>query len=235
MHSATTGLGLGSGKHARSHQRKKKNRVVNLRKPKTTDDIISESGDSETYSDFATSEPIIDTTDAEEPEDQMIYPPHSPSHKVRFGAVDLGEPSRKARLSNVAPRPVLNMSSQAMPEEFIMEPITTPASSVPIHNREHRPSYTRSSFAPYPVEKKLQNAAATASNTCAPLSYTPAPVISENSSTAGGILEQAWILKMAGEIARHAQDEKAANGGFWSSSNDEREDSPPPAYQPKDY
>ncbi len=234
MHSATTGLGLGSGRHARSHQRKKKNRVVNLRKSKTTDDIMSESGDSETYSNFATSEPMIDTTGSEEPEDQMIYPPHSPSHKVRFGAVDLGDSSRKARLSTVDTRPVLNMSSQAMPEEVIMEPIDTPT-SLPIHNREHRPSFTRSSFAPYLAEKRQQNAVATVSNTSIPLSYTPAPVISENPSTPGGILEQAWILKMAGEIARRAQDQKAANGGFWSSSNDEREDSPPPAYQPKDY
>jgi distribution and morphology protein 34 len=38
-------------------------------------------------------------------------------------------------------------------------------------------------------------------------------------------------MKMAGEIARRAQDQKAASEGFWS--NAEREETPPPAYQPK--
>jgi len=36
---------------------------------------------------------------------------------------------------------------------------------------------------------------------------------------------------MAGEIARRVHDEKSAHEGFWQ--NDEREDTPPPAYQPK--
>ncbi|KAJ2899601.1 mitochondrial distribution and morphology protein 34 [Zalerion maritima] len=41
------------------------------------------------------------------------------------------------------------------------------------------------------------------------------------------ILEQAWISKMASEIARRVYDEKARNGDFWA----EQTDVPPPAYE----
>ncbi|KAK3333813.1 hypothetical protein B0T19DRAFT_138111 [Cercophora scortea] len=48
-----------------------------------------------------------------------------------------------------------------------------------------------------------------------------------DTSSSSVILEQAWIMKMAGEIARRVYDEKNRNPGFW----EEREDSPPPAYE----
>jgi len=228
MHSATTGLGLGAGRHSRSHMRKKKTRVVNLRKPKTTDDIISESGDSETASISAESEPNMPIR-AEEPEDNIITPPHSPSQKVRFrtSSIDLGDSPRKLRLSTPA-----HLSSRTVPEQVILDSTPTiekEESSAPIFSRAHRPSYNTSNFAPYPVEKSINSSTAT-TNSFVPISYPPAP-ISDISATAGGILEQAWVLKMAGELARRAHDEKEKSG-FWSS-RDEREDTPPPAYEAK--
>jgi len=63
---------------------------------------------------------------------------------------------------------------------------------------------------------------------------TASPNLLEHTPTMNstpGIVEQAWVLKMAGEIARRVHDEKASREGFWNNS--EREDSPPPAYQPK--
>ncbi len=54
----------------------------------------------------------------------------------------------------------------------------------------------------------------------------PRPPMSDTSSV---ILEQAWIMKMAGEIARRVYDEKNRNPSFW----DDRDDSPPPAYEPR--
>lgn len=219
MHSATTGLGLGAGRHPRSHLRKKKTRVVNLRKPKTTDDI-SDFGDSETASLVAASEPAIPTHVPEEPEDNIIDPPHSPSQRVRFrtNSIDLGDSPRKSRSSH--PRPALN---GAFPEQVIIDSPAQENSepAAPIFNREHRPAYTRSNFAPYPVEKATR-----------PIHH-PTPFLSENPSAAGGILEQAWVLKMAGEIARRAHDEKAAREGFWSQPQNDREDTPPPAYEAK--
>jgi len=47
------------------------------------------------------------------------------------------------------------------------------------------------------------------------------------SDTPSVILEQAWIMKMAGEIARRVYDEKNRNPSFW----DDRDDTPPPAYE----
>lgn len=49
------------------------------------------------------------------------------------------------------------------------------------------------------------------------------------SDTSSVILEQAWIMKMAGEIARRVYDEKNRNPSFW----DDRDDTPPPAYEPR--
>jgi len=206
--------------------RKKKNRVVNLRKAKTTDDMASESGDSET-SEVAVSEPIIPTRIPEEPEDNIITPPRSPrspSGKVRFrtSSIDLGDSPRKTRLSTPS-RPALNLSSKTVPEQAILDPAPTiekDEPSVPIYSRDRRPSLKKSQ---YPVEKAPA------------IHLTPAPVFSSEPAS-GGIIEQAWVLKMAGEIARRAHDEKAAREGFWSNSSqsaDEREDTPPPAYQAK--
>ena len=42
----------------------------------------------------------------------------------------------------------------------------------------------------------------------------------------GGIVEQAWMMKLAGEIARRAEDPKVHHRGNYA-----REDSPPPAYE----
>jgi distribution and morphology protein 34 len=215
------GLGLGAGRHSRSHLRKKKTRVVNLRKSKTTDDIASEDGTSETAS-VAESEPAVPTRIPEEPEDNIIDPPPTPSSKVRFqnGSIDIGESPRKLRASTPA-RP--SLSSKIVPEApeqtiFDRTPtIEKEQPSAPIFSCEHRSTYANS----YPAEKAS-----------VPRSYTPAPVLPDTSAV-GSILEQAWVLKMAGEIARRAHEEKSREG-FWSTeSRDEREDTPPPAYEPK--
>jgi len=222
MHSATTGLSLGAGRHSRSHaNRKKKTRVVNLRKPKTTDDLASESGDSESSAAAPASEPIFATRPVpEEPED-VITPPHSPSGRVRFrtSSIDLGDTPRKLRLSASA-RPILNLSSTTVPEQVILDPtesIEKDEPTMPIYSHSHRPSYVPSSF---PAEKGSA------------LTRTPYLEPTTILHTGPGILEQAWIMKMAGEIARRAHDQKNTTEGFWSNA-DGREDTPPPAYQPK--
>ncbi|CZT13494.1 probable Mitochondrial distribution and morphology protein 34 [Rhynchosporium graminicola] len=224
MQSATTGLALGAGRHSRSHLRKKKNRVVNLRKPKTTDDI-SECGTSETASTVAESKPAIPTDVPQEPEDIIIDPPHSPPRTVRFrtNSIDLGDSPRKTRMSHPRPSLVGTFPEQVvvdLPAQDMAEP------TAPVFSRQHRPSMNRSSFAPYPVEKAPQPQ---------PVSLRQLPFMSEPPSGAGGIVEQAWVLKMAAEMARHAHDAKASSEGFWSQSQTqtERENSPPPAYEAK--
>ncbi len=171
---------------------------------------------------LAASEPILDRA-PEEPEDNIITPPLSPSQKVHFRAsVDPGDASANAQFT----RPELERTApeQVMAEDSVEHP------SAPIFNREHRPSYDMSNFGPYPIEKATNSPAA--ANTSVPVVYEPAPVLVDTSS-AGGILEQAWMLKMAGEIARRAQQEKSAREAFWSHSVDDREVDAPPAYEPR--
>ncbi|KAG9243494.1 mitochondrial distribution and morphology protein 34 [Calycina marina] len=214
---STTGLSLGSGR-SRSHaNRKKRNRVINLRKSsKTTDDIMSESGDSDTASTILMSEPAIGTqTITEEPEDSIIEPPRTPS-RVRFrtSSIDLGDSPRNSRI--LTGRPGLSFLSETVPEQVIVEPTPSIEKEESDHieySRSHRPVFTsldgegKSSLASKPFEQ--------------------APTM----DSAPGIVEQAWLLKMAGEIARHVHDEKVSRQGFWCNS--QREDTPPPAYQPK--
>jgi distribution and morphology protein 34 len=199
--------------------------VVNLRKPKTTDDLVSESGDSETSSAAPASEPVFGTR-IPEPEDFIITPPHSPQ-RVRFrtNSIDLESTPRKSRTFS---RPALDLSAN-VPEQAIAEPtqsVEKDEPTVPIFSREHRPSF-RASSPSFPAEKREKIASAIAN------AYTPAPILTDPSPAPSSILEQAWVMKMAGEIARRAHDEKAAREGFWSQSQDEREETPPPAYQAK--
>lgn len=199
LHTATTGLSLGAGRHSRSHaNRKKKTRVVNLRKSKTTDDILSESGDSETSSAAPASEPLFAKVIPEEPEDGVLTPPRSPYNPRLRTSV----------------RPV--KSPMAVNESTVLDP--SPSTEKP--DSEAASSTSRSANAPSSYQDEKWGANSTF--------LEPAPNLSN--SAAPGILEQAWVLKMAGEIARRVHDEKAAREGFWQT--DERDEAPPPAYQP---
>ncbi|KAG4028986.1 hypothetical protein MFRU_018g00940 [Monilinia fructicola] len=213
MNSATTGLSLGANRGSRSHStRKKKNRVINLRKPKTTDDG-SESGASETASATATSEPMVPSRIPEEPEDIPVTPP---SGKVRFSSIDLGDSPKK-----------LQPSRSMTPEHAKMDqvPKLTVEPSTPIQSQEQkRPAYNEPMFTSYAPEKS----ATTPPHT--PFSYPHGLHFSATESPSG-ILEQAWIMKMASEIARRQHDDKTSREGFWSTSSNG--DDAPPAYEPK--
>ncbi|RDW65539.1 putative mitochondrial distribution and morphology protein 34 [Coleophoma crateriformis] len=232
--SARAGLSLGSGNHSRSHVgRKKKTRVVNLRRDKTIDDMSSVSGDSETSEAACASEPAISTQIPEEPEDNIITPPRSPSGKVRFRTgSDEDTPRRLRSLTasrNAEPplRPAFNLEAKinseaaSPPTGSAARDNTSSTRSSMRPQRPQRPTYTSSTFSPYPAEK--------VSTPSTPTPYTP----HATAETSGSILEQAWVLKMAGEIARRAHDEKSSRASFWANtSQDGREDSPPPAYEP---
>jgi mitochondrial distribution and morphology protein 34 len=71
-----------------------------------------------------------------------------------------------------------------------------------------------------PIEKS----ATSSSNSGIP--YRPSSPFIEAPS--GGIIEQAWVIKMAGELARRAQEEKAAMARGWNAQG-ERDEAPPPA------
>jgi distribution and morphology protein 34 len=226
LHSATTGLSLGSGTRSRSYQgRKKRTRVVNLRKTRS-ENGGSEAGDSvsEATSDAgsvanAVSEPLVSSSIPEEPEDEEItqipHPSVSLPTRVRFetgrgqeAPLPVRSPTMEV-LRKLEDEPAISSSAVQVPEAT-STPLPTPLpATVPIYASEK--SSTRAG----------QN--------------EKAPALSEmnqaaSSDTSSVILEQVWIMKMAGEIARRVYEEKSRHqGSFW----EDREETPPPAYTPE--
>ncbi|KAI8634560.1 mitochondrial distribution and morphology protein 34 [Xylariaceae sp. FL1651] len=196
LNSATTGLALGAGRHPRN-LRKKKTRVVNLRRPKTSSETSSDLGDvmSDTVSLASpSSEPNLPTSTPEELEEEVLSP--QAHNRVRF--------SGDKKL--IPTRPPLNLNIYEEPMATDKAPITLAAEDIAVPlNR---------------MEKAMEGAL---SSKRPNFDYAK-PAGSDTSSV---ILEQAWIMKMAGEIARRVYDEKQQNEKLW----DERDDTPPPAYE----
>lgn len=242
--SAAAGLSLAAGRHGKPHTgRKRKHRVVNLRKRQPgSDDTASLSGESTTTAttSSAASEAAMSCAVADEGDDELITPPRTPQHKVRFRksqeSIDLGD--TPPRLRNLTPRPpprlepLMSTSSKpdtANPSQF--QPPQQQPVGPPVRPRLRSTPYLSSHD--YPREKaQAQAQASTSTSTSCPTSQPFASPLPYVETPSGSILEQAWLLKMAGEIARRAQEEKSANGGFWDQRgrDGDRDDTPPPAY-----
>ncbi|KAI9809982.1 MAG: ERMES complex subunit [Pycnora praestabilis] len=229
--SAATGLSMGASRHGKTHTgRKKKTRVVNLRRKSSHDgDTGSISGESTNST--AASSVIIDPPAVKEREEELVTPPRTPNNRVRFrksqDSIDIGDtpprlrpltPIRKMETPKEAKEhstPAITISSGTPQPQA--EPTSRPLRR-PSHHLHHVHSYTQE-------KGSLQS-----SSSQRPPQYSTTPLATLETPT-GGILEQAWMLKMAGEIARRVQDEKAAGrvtGGLWERG--ERDDTPPPAY-----
>ncbi|CAN8096281.1 unnamed protein product [Discula destructiva] len=222
LHSATTGLSLGSGRNSRSHAgRKKKTRVVNLRR-KSSDGAISASAPvsdaSDTITDTASvdapvSEPLMTTAIPEEPED---YAPLSPAH-VRFDDIPAAaiRPALKPELYNTEVT-----GSKSAEKKLPQQPL----------EQVQLPTYVTAQIGAHQqIPEKVKNKG----NNKTPFEFSPQQQSSSRagplSETPSVIFEQAWIQKMAGEIARRVYDEKRRNPGMWE---EDREDvGPPPAYE----
>ncbi|KAH8848097.1 ERMES complex subunit [Pyricularia oryzae] len=196
--SATTGLGLAASRNAKPYaNRKKKTRVVNLRR-KTDTAASSEMGD--TMSDSASvqaSESITMSDSIPEDPEEQSELTMSGSSRVRFG---LG-----GERSALPQRPALRRD--------LFNPDEATASAEISQPQVARSTPEKETAAPV---RTSENDKRSDSKRRGPRSETPSV-----------ILEQAWIMKMAGEIAKRVYDEKQRNPSFW----DEREDSPPPAYE----
>lgn len=210
------GLHLRSGRHSRSHAKKRKKRVVDLRLPKTTDDVESVSGDS-AYLETTMSAPTVYSSPAhfaEEKNDDPVTPPLSPQSEFNLPTVPerrrmsqgnrtLTQRSRAYVLGTESGEP--SSSSNPFPD-----PDATPRNSVRLS------STTRRTDSKSP-ERRLPSSA---------IQYTEMPH--------RGVLEQAWVNKMAGEMARRMQEQKMSSfkadqfPDFWDSHG--REEPPPPAY-----
>lgn len=230
--SAASGLGLGSTKHGKPHGgRKRKHRVVNLRKkPADGDDVGSVSGESTTASGTMSSAPSEYGAGPSTPgrhAAQLVTPPKTPESITAQKEPGDGTPLRFRDLTPRPPQRDKSLETTPRPPQYTVPvPISQPRSG---SQTAKRPTLRPSDSQPatrYPVEKRLKPEASTASS--APLNQlSPSPI--DESSPSDGAVPQPWFTKIAGEIARKVQDQKAADSGFWDRNNEIQEE-PPPAY-----
>lgn len=238
FNSAASGLSLGSSRHAKAHAgRKRKNRVVNLRRTKGDGDdsaSVSEGSTMSTAASSAASEigdrPVLDDIRPE-----PVTPSRSPSNRVKFQSTyentdrDI-TPTQRRPFTPTKPPPVSSLGKQ---EESDL--VDSPASSrpqsrrpAPFVHQPYRPHQDLATSHTYPQEKPD-------SDSDSPLftrrtgqsSISPKPLFETPTS---GILERAWMMKMAGEVARRVEDEKSANDNVWDKTDREDYSPPPPAY-----
>jgi len=227
--SAASGLGQVSSKHGKAHGgRKRKHRVVNLRKKVPNgDDLESVSGESATASGTMSSAPSEFGGRPHTPEnrekDELNTPPSTPEQSQAPKEPGDGTP---LRFRNLTPRPP-PQDFDATPRASIYDISSVNAPSKPNATGEKRPRL-QSSQSLQPPQFTREKSAETASPSIPqpPLrQLSPSPYIEKPT---GALAESPWMAKMAGEIARKIQDQKAADSRFWE--NQEREETPPPAY-----
>ena len=202
------GLSLGAGRHSKSHARKRKKRVVDLRRPKNPEDTASASDDS-AYSEL-TSTPSVCSAPlpaVREQADDPVTPPLSPESDQLLPVI----PERhRSSLSYL--REPEGASSASQPRLGDVD--VTPRATTHALNRR-RDSEKRD---PGP-SRELPSAAL--------------PFTEEKPSSSS--VDPALVEKLAGEIARRMRDENllptsgTCGGAFWGRTNSP-EETPPPAY-----
>lgn len=238
--STASGLSLGPNRSgSRIPGRKRKHRVVDLRKKKdkdaNDDDSASFSEDARTVvTDTTSSASASDYTGPHsaplEREGELITPPSSPPQSPRSG--------RKERLS---PRhqkwrdPIDLTPRQPSARDFTPNDIANNSPPPQIHDHDRTPvpaSSLSSSFSrpnPLNILPHTQSTSSMPSSTPSashksdqphqpPLLQPPASYLTPE-MLSGGILEQAWVMKMADEIAQRVSEEKARNARYWDEEN----------------
>lgn len=227
--SAATGLSGGLSKHGKLHGgRKKKHRVVNLRKKATTgDDLESVSGESSTASGTVSSAPsergVRPRTPENRERDELVTPPSTPERSQEKEPGD----DTPLRLRNPTPLP-RNQDLDATPRASMYDTSTAGRQTRPGFHSEQlsTPHYPSSHSLPQKYFDK-KTGPVDPCNTQSRLQHIPpTPYIEPQPE---GIQDQTWMTKMAREIARKVQDQKAADSGFWDRHD--REEAPPPAYE----
>ena len=213
--------------------RKRKHRVVNLRKSKIdVDDGQSFSGESSISATIssATSESCFQYPASQEREGELQTPPSSPiktrSPQHSPESIDLRD--TPPNLKDITPRPAARTNSKVSGSSFRSsvggpDPVSSHPMSV-LREQSRAASSSQATGLSYAAEKDSVDSSFSPSTSILLLA-SPFPY---SESSPGGILEQKWMCKMAGEIARRVQEQKSADRGFWDRN--ERDNTPPPAY-----
>ncbi|KAK2591316.1 ERMES complex subunit [Conoideocrella luteorostrata] len=201
LNSAANGVAHGTNHRSRPG-RKKKTRVVNLRKAKSeagSSDVQSEDVSDTASVNVPSSEPVMSTSIPEEPASEQVGSEDAPSGKVRFrpSHMDHTVPIRQALMSDMYKKKIEQLAAAR-------EENKKPESPTSFDMLSDKVFFDK---AGKPSRESHQ--------ACG------------SSDTSSVILEQAWIMKMAGEIARRVYDEKQRQQGIWEES----ETTPPPTYE----
>jgi distribution and morphology protein 34 len=255
-YSTPSGPSLGSSRSRTGGMRKRKKRVVDLRKKEDVDSGVSTGANTPLPSAYAseTSSVIPEEREAEE---ELATPPRSPAQpgmrfESRRGSLDIGTPKRipeepPAFGPLLAPAP--DLSDAPKPPKSTKSKQTTPPAAhledpLISHSSSRRPPISRNKLrqaqqSTSPLLRSLSfDKVSSLSALCSP-PRTSSPPNADVMASSGGILEQAWMTKMAQEIARKVQEEKdrssrrpshartktAPTGGFWQ--NDDEIEAPP--------
>jgi distribution and morphology protein 34 len=252
-YSSAAGLSLGANR-SRGHQmRKRKKRVVDLRKNRDGAESSGVSTEATTPApSVPVSETSSIVTGELELEEDMVPFPETPSKsnlrfENKFGSLDIGEPSRLSQTPQTAStETILQPAPQLQPAPLLSEAPKTKAKAKQVANpavhslveTEQREKKRSSPTRPPLSHSRLRSPQQACSpllrslslDKISPLSASPhrsqlSPPYTENDGSSGGILEQAWMLKMAQEIARKVGEEKARNRSRSPRSEENSKDS----------
>ncbi|KAK1070296.1 ERMES complex subunit [Friedmanniomyces endolithicus] len=237
--SAPTVYSLASSAPRSRAGRKRKNRIINLRKEKVEGDVSDVASVSSGYPESADRSATGSTAPSLEAEPTMYpsarvregeisTPPRSPRKKVGFQQAS--EPTRLSAESASARRPVTPRNTAPVQVE---DDDQTPRASMYLpKDRNHtpkaepRPSRQRlTRMQTLPTRDKPPELPRRASDLSV---HSLGAASSGSEGSTGGILEQAWMMRMANEIARKVAEEKGRRP-TWRAGGDEGE-VPPPAY-----
>jgi distribution and morphology protein 34 len=210
--------------------RKAKKRVIDLRKKKDVEDTRSEAG-----TDSTTPEPSIAPSSApsviyEERDGDVVTPPRTP-REARFNR---RRASSVGHSPDTTPRASVVLPNKPSKEELKLSQLHAygpPEGKVVFENKT-----SRSRPAPLPSTKSYHGNALNSSNS-SNMHATQAPSLLRTLSTDkmafnhgatglhspsegsnGGILEQAWMMKMAKEIAKKVREEQSKEERKWEES-----------------
>ncbi|KAI1180201.1 mitochondrial distribution and morphology protein 34 [Nemania sp. FL0916] len=197
FNSASAGLSLGNGKHSRN-LRKKRTRVVNLRQPRSESQSSSEIGDT-----------VSDTASVAAPASEPILPISIPEEHEEESALP---PQATNRYRFNGDRR-LTPTKASFNTDVYNEPIVTETTTTTLGATDDKVNSDH-------MEKAMRTSTSSKRADFEQSKH-------RSPETSSVILEQAWIMKMADEIARRVYDEKQRKEKQW----EEGHDAPPPAYQ----
>lgn len=231
--SMSAGLSLGANRSRTGGMRKPKKRVVDLRKKDSTESSGVSTGANTPLQSTQVSDTSSVIPEEREAEDELDTPPRSPpkaAEPLSTTAPAKSKPSRSSKTNQKSQLPYVE-------EEYQETPMTPPKSRRPPLSR---PELRKAQQATSPLLRSLS---------FDKVSSLSSPPPTDNASAPGGILEQAWMLKMAQEIARKVQEEKdrsekhggtsrpshrraktSPTGGIWAGPLSDDEMEAPPAY-----